>query len=260
MSGDRVIPWSAVVATWRMHATRPAFKRLVTRTMEAAREIDAEGLRLFLALSGGKDSTALAGVLNEAGVDYHAVHVHTEINTPGTRETVDALADHIGFSLDVCEPEDDVWELLAQPVEGKKDPLFDRASSGSLLVAHTYAEEWDGSWTGMRANESRGRTMNARVRGSLYQLVVDQKWIAQPLLWWTAQDVYAYIVTRGLPLHPHYRLAYERCGVTPERSRVDCIVTPETVAARGAHAEARVLYPSLWSRIEAARPSLSLTR
>lgn len=243
-----------------MHAATPRFRSLVGRTLRLIREIDAEGLRLFCALSGGKDSTALAGLLHEAGVPFHAVHVHTELNTPGTRETVEALVARLGCSLDVYEPVESVWDLLAEPVVNGHDPLFNRASSGSLLVAYTYDGPWDGSWTGMRADESRGRCLNARVRGALYRLKADGKWIAQPMLWWSVKDVYAYIVSRGLPLHPHYQRAYERLGVSPERSRVDCLVTAETVAALGAHAEARALYPELWSRIEEARPRLQHTR
>lgn len=254
-----MIPWAAIVATWRMHARTSGFKARVRATLDRIRDIEAEGLRLFLALCG-KDSTALAGLLCEAGVTFHATHVHTELNTPGTLDHVLAVADLVDCSLDVYEPERDVWELLAAPVVNGKDPLLDHASSGSLLVAYTYEGDWDGSWTGMRAEESRGRRMNARARGALYQLAVDDKWIAQPMLWWTAQDVYAYIVDRGLPMHPHYRLAYEKCGATPERSRVDCIVTPDRVAALGANAESRRLYPDLWARIESARPSLRTTR
>lgn len=243
-----------------MHARSDAFRRRVAQTLRTIQEIDDEGLRLFLALSGGKDSTTLAGLLDEAGVEAHAVYIRTEINTPGTDDQVDALTDAIGCSLDTYEPEESVWDLLAQSPAGGKDPLFDRASAGSMLVAYTYEGEWDGSWTGLRADESRGRTMNARMRGALYQLKTDQKWIAQPMLWWTAQDVLAYAVARGLPIHPHYRLAYERLGITPERARVDCLVTAETVSALGAHATARALYPALWGRIEAARPSLRHTR
>ncbi len=258
--GVAVMPWAAVEATWKMHARTAMHRARVAKTIRMIRDIHAEGLKLFFAFSGGKDSTALAGLLEDAGVEAHAVHVHTELNTPGTREHVDVVTDILGMGLDVYEPEESVWDLLAQPVVGGKDPLLDRASAGSLLVAYTYEHDLDGSWTGLRADESRGRRMNARVRGALYQLASDGKWIAQPLLWWTAQDVFAYAVTRGLPVHPHYRLAYEVCGVTPERARVDCIVTPEGPAAMGAHAVAQRLYSNLWRRVEDARPSLRLTR
>lgn len=245
---------------WRAHARSSAFKARRRAAVARIREIDAEGLHLFFALSGGKDSVALAGLLSEAGVDVHAVHVHTELNTPGTLGVVDEVTDKLGMSLDVYEPEHDVWQLLAQEHSDKVDPLFDRASSGVMLVAYTYEHDYDGAWTGMRADESRGRMLNCRMRGALYQLAIDQRWIAQPLLWWTAQDVLAYAEDAGLPVHPHYRLAHERFGVTPERSRVDCLVTPPGVAAQGAHAIARALYPDLWRRIEDARPDLRGTR
>lgn len=254
--------WSTVEARLRMHARDAGFKRRVAGAMRRIRDIDDEGLPLFLALSGGKDSVALAGMLVECDVYPHAVHVHTELNTPGTLDVVDATIAMLGLSLDVWEPEHDVWELLRIEPADKRDELFDKASSGSLLVSYTYAhhEQWAGSWTGMRAEESRGRMLNARARGALYQLKIDGKWIAQPLLWLSPQDVLAYALDRGLPIHPHYRRAYERFGATPERSRVDCLVTPPGVAALGAHAEARVLYPDLWARIEEARPSLRGTR
>lgn len=254
--------WGTYTRQLQLHARDRGYRARIAGALQRIRDIDAEGLRLFLAISGGKDSVALAGLLCEAGLQPHGVHVNTDLNTPGTLDTAIAAATELGFALDLYEPTHDVWELLAQPFTDKCDPLFDKASSGTLLVAYTYDhhDRWDGSWTGMRADESRGRAINSRVRGALYQLKSDQKWIAQPMLWLTARDVLAYAHVNRLPIHPHYALAYERLGVSPEMSRVDCLVTPPGVAALGAHAVARVLYPDLWGRIEEARPALRATR
>lgn len=68
----------------------------------------------------------------------------------------------------------------------------------------------------MRAEESANRRRLFRARGTTY-LRGGTEWVCNPLAWWTANDVWAYLVSRGLPWHRLYDC--ETLGFTRERLR-----------------------------------------
>jgi len=223
---------------------------------------------LLVCVSGGKDSVALAGVVSivadRTGRDFDAAHMSTPLNPPGTEETAIETCSKTGLSLDVREPEKDVWELLREipselsVLDGKGSEMLGLAiASGNMLHAYGKERGIEGVYTGMRAEESKGRRLNERFRGSFYH-VEHRGWTCNPLRGWTAADVFATAISLELPIHPHYRLALEKLGVDPEsqRSRVDCIVTNENVTSLGAMAVARHLYPKLWRQIAEIRPEI----
>jgi 3'-phosphoadenosine 5'-phosphosulfate sulfotransferase (PAPS reductase)/FAD synthetase len=270
------VSWASWEATWRIHASNRVFKSRLDHAIslvEQAEKTVGRG-RLFCALSGGKDSLALLSVLHHTQAHHLlAVHVTTPLNTPGMAEAAEAAAAELGFDYECVEPDvspcSDVWEWLAALPRDKSilerelgEKLRAKMSSGNMLVAFMYEREYQGSYSGMRADESRGRKMNRCMRGPLYRISVDHTWMALPIVDWSARDVWALITMRGLEPPPHYRMLYERFGVSPEspQSRVDCVITDEAIASRGAIAHLPTLYPELWERLAAIRPELKEMR
>lgn len=263
--------WSGWIATWRLHARSRAHRRRRERAVEIVREAAALGVRWVACVSGGKDSIATLAAIQEAGVTMPAVHAWTEINAPEMDRCAREACGALGFDLDEIEPQDDAgrsidviewlrslpaeWDIL-DPATMREVQL--RIASGNMLVAYQYARGLNGAVTGMRSEESRGRRLNELTRGPIYQIKIDSHWMCNPLELWTARDVFAVAVERGLPIHPHYQALYERFGVSPEspQSRVDSLLVPDTIATRGALVLARVLYPELWSKLVDARPEL----
>jgi 3'-phosphoadenosine 5'-phosphosulfate sulfotransferase (PAPS reductase)/FAD synthetase len=264
--------WDAWVATWRMHARGGAFRSRLERAARVVQDAVAiEGVRWVACNSGGKDSVALLAVLHAAGVRMPVVHAWCEINAPGMDEVARASCAKLGIELEEIEPQDETgaaidvfaWlEALPHDQHILEPDLLrhvDRlVASGNMLVAYQYARGFTGAMSGMRAEESKGRRMNRKIRGHTYQLGVDKHWMCNPLGDWTARDVFAAAVAFDLPIHPHYQALFERFGVSPESpaSRVDSLLVDDSIAARGALEHARVIYPELWSRLVAARPEL----
>lgn len=223
-------------------------------------------------------------------------HASGTLVFPDTLRVVEETADILGMELDVLEPDDieehvrrvakhyrvtpaqprvdgsyDEWSILETiPLsESIVDPtpmafLLRACASGNMMVAYTYAEELDGTYVGLRANESKGRAAYAMHRGPIYQNKQDDCWMVCPLLStddagrWTSSDVYAYILDRGLPMHPYYRAAYEKMGLRdPEHLRVDLSIVGSALATRGALAPIRLVYPDVWRRMVAVRPELA---
>lgn len=266
--------WQSWEHTWQIHARSSSYRSRVKRAFEIIEEAERRVGKLFCGLSGGKDSLAMLAMLRAAQAQHVvAVHCSTPLNTPGMAEAAEAAADALGFDYEEIEPDlggaTDIWRFLRELPRDKSilgtelgNMLRRATASGNMLVAYLYGSEFRGAYSGMRADESQGRAMNRRVRGPLYQNTRDGTWMCCPIVDWTGRDVWACITANGLQAPPHYRLLYERFGVSPESpmSRVDCVVTDDAIAARGAIAHLPVLYPELWARLVEIRPELQRAR
>ena len=258
--------WSSFETMWRLHAETPVFAARLQKAKEIARSgMGSAALprRMFASISGGKDSVAMLGVIREAGLSIQCAHGASGFDIPGSRETAEAAADACEMDIDIVEPIEDPWELLARIPKGAN--VFDRkhwipfcnaAAGGQLMIYYQHQGAFDGAYVGLRAEESKTRLVNARVRGAHYHVKQDDSWMCCPLQWWSVDDVYAFILSRGLPLHPFYRLAYERLQVPPSKSRVDMIMPNEFISSRGALMHLRNLFPELWIRLTDIRPEM----
>lgn len=264
--------WDGCVRGWWLYAQQPTHKRRVAQAIAIARDGAAkmaasnEGHgpnrgKGFGAISGGKDSVALAGIMAEAGLEVTYCHASTELNVPGMDTASEETAERLGLTLEVIEPDVDVWELLRtcdlKRGEHDRSDFYSAIAAGNMLVQYAYEGGFAGSYSGMRADESRGRKMNFRNRGPTYQYTTDRQWMCSPLAWWSATDVFAFLVSRELPIHPYYKMWTDRFREAPDHARVDLVITRENVSRNGAMAVVRLFYPDLWRRIVAARPELA---
>lgn len=287
--------WESYVRGWARHAKTLRFQHRVDQARRFLSEAPGGTAGLFLALSGGKDSAVVAGLLDELGVQVPWAYMHTALNFPDTLATVSAIGERFDWAVDVIVPTGleqhvrDVcrryntplpqpsvdgwseWDLLAAfptslnllrsdtpSLAGARSRFMSVVASGNMLVSHAYASGARGSICGMRADESRGRKMRARVYGANHVFAQDQQVLCCPIQWWTGEDVYAYLVDREIPIHPYYQRAYAFMGGTtpPHLLRVDLSIMGDQVAALGAMAAIRAVYPALFRKLAAVRPEV----
>lgn len=288
--------WDSYLRGWKRHARTRMFQRKLDQAFRFLDEAPGGLDGLFLAMSGGKDSAVVAGLLAERGAAIPWAYMHTRLNFPDTLGVVDQIGQHFDWPIQVSEPAGlearirevckvyntpmpqagvdgwTEWELLeAFPATvnllrsdtpahaGARVRFLSTVASGNMLVAHAYATGARGSVCGMRADESRGRRLRARVYGANHVFAVDQQVLCCPIQWWSGEDVYAYLADREIPIHPYYQRAYEFMGGTtaPHLLRVDLSIMGENVAALGAMAAIRAVYPELYRRLAAIRPEVT---
>jgi 3'-phosphoadenosine 5'-phosphosulfate sulfotransferase (PAPS reductase)/FAD synthetase len=261
--------WGQWLDVWAQHAQTLAFRAKVDRAARLAHDAAMSG-RLFAGCSGGKDSVALAGVLAYAGIRRVPLcHAHHDLNVPGMESCAIDVAERLDFTLDIVEPDldgADLWTFLA--TLHPETPIWefhvwrayaDRCASGSQLIAYQYERGFDGAFSGVRADESKGRLWNFRVRGEWYRLAVDESLMCAPLSTWSSRDAFAAAVLWGLPIHAHYRRLFEVFDVSPEspHARVDSMIPEDRITAWPARDICATLYPDIWTRLVAARPELA---
>lgn len=79
-------------------------------------------------------------------------------------------------------------------------------SLGDILDSEAHENGLDGSFIGIRKEESDNRRRLFRMRGTLYYAETRKLWACYPLAFWSARDVWAYIVMYDLPYNELYDL------------------------------------------------------
>jgi 3'-phosphoadenosine 5'-phosphosulfate sulfotransferase (PAPS reductase)/FAD synthetase len=191
----------AVWAKTRAHADRVERARAVLRR---AAEIGP----LVVSTSYGKDSTVLLDLAAETLGRVDSMHLSSPYRLPGWEPVAAWTAAH--STLHVVPARRSLAETIAWLREiGLGYEREGRRQVGARAKGDRgdeYAREagFVARALGLRAEESAQRKRFLLARGALYQRRTDGAWIANPLAWFTLEDVWARVVTRGLPYHRLY--------------------------------------------------------
>lgn len=205
----------------------------------------------YIAVSGGKDSVALASVVEQAAAFCSRTvtlwcHV-SDASFPGTRETVEALAERLALPLVIDESPVSAFAVVGKQSRrefGKQGFFFDAIGSWLDRSGCRLA------FIGVRAAESKRRTAAAEVHGAIFPTSVPRPHLkCQPLTWWGVADVAAELVSRELPIHP----VYDRLPVNGEGIRLG-YVTALDLMHKGTVVFLKMNYFQLYNRLVGAFP------
>jgi tRNA(Ile)-lysidine synthase TilS/MesJ len=169
------------------------------RTIEAWR---AETMRPVVSVSGGKDSTLLLQLCRRIDPAIPALQARGPVPYRDGPAHLEALEQAAGGTWHVLRYDYDVSGVLAGDVR------YPAGLKQRELIATMRALGVDGVAYGLRADESRGRQWNVKMRGERYRAHGGLQ-VCTPLAHWTAEEVIGYLVaTDVLPLHPVYQRTY----------------------------------------------------
>ena len=184
-----------------------ASTRSFTRHVETARRILRDGAArgpMAVSVSWGKDSLALAHLALDTLGPVPLFHMASPYGLPGydecrayfaARATVHelpasrSLAEYIAWCQDIGLPHERERNVHQKAVsEIKRDRGTEWAREHGFTVQAL----------GMRIAEKGPRARVLRKRGPVYEMA-DGSWKCCPLAYWTTKEVWAYLVSRGVP-------------------------------------------------------------
>ena len=206
-----------------LHAELGAFCRKVERARLIITEARRIG-RVGVSFSGGKDSTVCLDLVRSAIPDAPAAFFDSGCELQSTREIVKH------YQVPTIHPRMSFPEMARYAGWwGHPDPVDAGCPFAVKAVVidepaevFVVRERLRVSTIGLRAEESKGRKINARVRGELYQ-ASDRTWHLCPIAFWSTDDVWAYLASRELK----YNSAYDRMtemGIERERQRLGALL------------------------------------
>ena len=230
------------VELFMLHSTMPSFINKVRLGKQVISEFLEKCSNPYVAWSTGKDSTVVLGLTREVKDDVVAVHIDSGVELPGTDEIRESVSNVIHFKTE--RPFLELADEFGLESKETRKSRFVKQLEDSYL--------FDGVLMGLRADESRTRKQNAK-RGMIYQRE-DGMWTCNPILHWSMRDVFAYLLSRELPIHPHYLIdgPFEL-----EHRRVGSYVSSRNRGAEfGRFTQLRYFYPELYEELVERFPEL----
>jgi phosphoadenosine phosphosulfate reductase len=195
-------------AAYLAHASSRAFCRRVDEACRVIEQAAAKG-RVVVATSWGKDSVVLADLALRVLGRVQLLHIASSYRLPGYERVQEYFESRT--DLHVIQPRRTLAETFDWLREVGLPHERTKAQQATVVqkIKKDVGTQWckDNGYTvqmlGMRADENR------RTRGMLFRrlgLIYEARGItmAAPLGWWTARDVWSYLVANDLPWHPMY--------------------------------------------------------
>jgi 3'-phosphoadenosine 5'-phosphosulfate sulfotransferase (PAPS reductase)/FAD synthetase len=185
------------IAAFRAHATQTQYQRRLAALQAMTASLDPD--RTYVSFSAGKDSAVIAHACHAAHPGIAILMIDPGCPTHWTEAERTAWLDYAaaqGWNL-ILFPWDkwgidlqteSVTDYQARIHEAMFEPI-QRHAQGAGLTCKVM---------GLRAAESRNRRMSIGVRGDHYEYK-DGTCAVLPISSWLTADVWAYIVTNGLP-------------------------------------------------------------
>jgi 3'-phosphoadenosine 5'-phosphosulfate sulfotransferase (PAPS reductase)/FAD synthetase len=246
---------------WRLRSKMPEYRRRVEQALAIVRRALDLGTA-YVSVSGGKDSIALLHLCRTLAPDLPAWHIDSGMETPDTLAiiaqlaasfgvrvtrpdmTVDAMARLVGaWGYEGPDKLDGEWHWGASDW---KAMLID-GPSRELCETHGYRV----IFTGVRADESKGRTQRMRRFGAIHARK-DGLTIACPLAEWSGLDSLAYAEAHGLPISA----LYTEPGIGRPEERRTGTMLGGTALTQGRLAVLRHRHPAEWRKLVDQFPHL----
>lgn len=256
--------WDFWEASCRAHARSALHAKRVEEAMTTVAEMQAHHPEAYIALSGGKDSTAMCFLLAKMGLRPRVVTVHHDMHWPDMLPHCKAVCERLGMPWEVAENALS-WRDFIGSRKGVLDPTEAALGAGGKGLRSSrreammvYPQRWNypGVYIGLRKDESKGRRMNYAVRGTIYERAEGQARhvVCQPLARWSVLDVGAFLFAEEAPWLDAYRCC--RLHGSPGDIRTGSMI-PYEHATRGAVVWMKTYYPSLFHELCGLFPTFS---
>lgn len=245
----------------RIQSKMGAYQRKKEKAIETCCECLSASKSAYVALSGGKDSVAMAFIVNEAsrncGKDFRLWSHISDASFPGTIETCREIAKRLERNLDIYQSEKSAYENVLAPKKqsfGKTGVFFDSIRE--------YATDKDLAFVGVRAFESKRRMKAAKAHGQVfYSKSMGDVTVCHPLLWFKLEDVAAVLYEYSAPIHPIYRKMSVDCGKNSlnENQFIRLgYITSKDLLNKGTAVFLKLNYPDKFNELAAVYPEIRL--
>lgn len=223
---------------------------------------------MWVAWSGGKDSTVVVDLARRVDPDVPVVFYDCGLDFPETRTYLRDLADAWELNLHVVPTKPDLLTLLI--AAGDLDPTAPtrhlevdmRQAMITNPAQRAHAVFGPANLWGVRAEESAGRrhlyrTQAARHSGDIPRGMVrrgDGTTSFGPIWNWSAEQVWQYSAARDIPPNPLYA-KLESLGADTHTARVNAMVDP-TRLDNGHITRLAAGWPDIYHRLAEALPRL----
>jgi len=204
---------------WKRELRKPLKQKIDDTENIIAERLGEFGYSLYVAWSGGKDSTLVVHFARKYLPDVPVMFNNTGVEYPETVEYVRRLAQEWELNLIETKPLMPFWKVV------ERFGLPERRSKVGTPQCCRYLKEYPAMrvikekgfkavMTGITGAENKQRELLILRKGFCYFAKEEGIQKIHPLYHWTPQDVLRFYKREGLPLNPIYAKV-DRCGCMP---------------------------------------------
>ncbi len=231
-----------------------SFKKKEDRAKQSIKDAFNRCENPYMAISGGKDSVAMAGLVNEVAKEMDRDFVlwgHlSDASFPATEEVIKLTGEKIGRKVIIDWSPVSAFDVVGRGSEvlfGKQGYFFD------AIKNFVETEKKDLAFIGVRAYESKRRMKAVKVHGMNFESNVPTYCkICYPLAWYKLEDVAASIVKYDMPVHPIY---FKKCIDKTTWIRLG-YVTATDLLNKGTAVFLKLNYPEMYRKLAEAYPEV----
>lgn len=244
------------IEKYNIYASLDVYNRRLDRAKDVIKQALTVSDRWYVSWSGGKDSTALAHLVNTVcpGIDMWSEK--DDCDYPGEMEYVESTARKYGWNVTIESPAESLWDELVKMRVDICEDIHSTQSAFSRRFFYSFCdqnrERFDGVFLGLRAEESTARRMNFRKRGHVYELK-NGFWVCNPLSTWKGMDVFSYLITNEIPILDVY---FKTKFIGDPTLIRKAWYLPGAMSQRGAVAWLRYYYPELYAKLVKYDPKI----
>lgn len=241
---------------YELHARLKVFIRKVEKSKEIISEAMRKIANPYIACSFGKDSSVLFHLITqEMKYRIPVVCVLNDIDYPDNHDILEEFVQAYDFKLIVVSPQVSAWECVKKyNILTEEINIIDELCFFQPLRECVEKYSFDGFFMGLRKEESRARFLNLITRGKLYRKK-DGMWVCCPLADWTTRDVFAYLISRDMPISAIYDKTH--LHPNPECVREGWAIPGGSVLAwRGGYVWLQYWYPEIALKLRELYPRI----
>lgn len=226
---------------WRLHARTQTYRRKVQRSYARVDDWLRHCQHPYVALSGGKDSTACYALTQQVSASpVQPVYFDDEGELPETTAYLAGISGLLRLANTAYHaPGFTAWNYPEPPAHLPADAVWTGKTPGpTWLAQHGY----DGAAIGLRMDENQRRKIHIRSRGRLFERADNGVWQCYPVAEWTTADIWTFIRETGTPYNAAYDVM-ETAGIALDRQRIGPLWTDQAYC--GAEMT-RQLWPTVW--------------
>lgn len=199
-----------------LHAQTSSFRRRESEALAIAENWLMSVKQPYVAYSTGKDSTVVLDLVRRLAPETTAIHNDHEWYLPESLILLQATPNVRRIARPSWHAE---WFTSWAEKPDHIPPEVEWSDHADLRGVWAPRQGFDGCAVGLRADENSYRRVHIRTFGQCFFVKKYKIWQCYPVAWWSARDIWAYIISHGVP----YNAAYDRLDemeITLERQRI----------------------------------------
>lgn len=191
---------------WIVNSQLPTYQRRLEQAKKFITDALSLNIRWYVGWSGGKDSTALAYLVNSLCPKITIWSEKDDCDFPNEVSYIKSVAEKYGFNHEITYIEGSLWEIIKQNKINICEDIHSKGKLPTNLFFDAISEQqknYDGVFLGLRSEEAKRRAFNYRKRGAIYK-ALNGKYVCMPIINWTGTDVFSYLLTNDVPVFEIY--------------------------------------------------------